>query len=154
MLQSAAGIKLSHVPYKGASGALMDVMGGRVPLMLSSVPTALGQIRAGKLRPIAVTASKRSPALPNVPTVEEAGYQGFDNGTWYGLLAPAATPEAVIKTLNAAANEALKAPEVREKILGEGGDAIGGASDRFAALLKSDYAKWGKVVRDTGATID
>jgi tripartite-type tricarboxylate transporter receptor subunit TctC len=154
MLQSAAGIKLSHVPYKGASGALMDVMGGRVPMMLSSVPTALGQIRAGKLRPLAVTASKRSPALPNVPTVEGAGYPGFDNGTWYGLLAPAATPEAVIRALNAAANEALKSPDVREKILGEGGDAIGGASDRFAALLKADYAKWGKVVRDTGATID
>lgn len=154
MLQQAAGIKLTHVPYKGASGALMDVMGGRVPLLMSSVPTSLSQIRAGKLRPIAVTATKRSPALPDVPTVEESGYPGFDNGTWYGFLAPAGTPEKIIQILNAAANQAIKAPEVREKILAEGGDALGGTPAQFAALLKADHAKWGKVVRDTGATID
>jgi tripartite-type tricarboxylate transporter receptor subunit TctC len=154
LFQKAAGIKFTHIPYKGAAPALTDVMGGRVPVMLSSVPTALSQIKAGKLRPVAVSAVKRSPALPDVPTIGEQGYPGFDAGTWYGLLAPTGTPPEVIKKLNLAANEAIKLPEVREKILAEGGDVVGGTSDAFATMLKADYDKWTKVVKESGAKID
>lgn len=154
LFQKAAGIKFTHIPYKGAAPALTDVMGGRVPVMLSSVPTALSQIKAGKLRPVAVSAVKRSPALPDVPTIGEQGYPGFDAGTWYGLLVPTGTPPDVIKKLNAAANEAIKLPDVREKILAEGGDVVGGTSEEFTAMVKADNAKWSKVVKDSGAKID
>lgn len=154
LFQKAAGIKFTHIPYKGAAPALTDVMGGRVPVMLSSVPTALSQIKAGKLRPVAVSAVKRSPALPDVPTIGEQGYPGFDAGTWYGLLVPTGTPRDVIKKLNAAANEAIKLPDVREKILAEGGDVVGGTSEEFTAMVKADNAKWSKVVKDSGAKID
>lgn len=154
LFQKTAGIKFTHIPYKGAAPALTDVMGGRVPVMLSSVPTALSQIKAGKLRPVAVSAVKRSPALPDVPTIGEQGYPGFDAGTWYGLLVPAGTPPEVVAKLNAVANEAIKQPEVRDKILAEGGDVSGGTSEEFAAMLKADSAKWSKVVKESGAKID
>lgn len=154
LFQKTAAIKFTHIPYKGAAAALTDVMGGRVPVMLSSVPTALSQIRAGKLRPIAVSADKRSPALPDIPTIGEQGYPGFNAGTWYGLLVPKGTPPEVVKAINTAANEALKMPEVREKILQEGGDVYGGSSERFSTLLKADYEKWGAVVKESGAKLD
>jgi len=154
LFQKTAGIKFTHIPYKGAAAALTDVMGGRVPVMLSSVPTALSQIRSGKLRPIAVSATKRSPALPDVPTIGEQGYPGFNAGTWYGLLVPAGTPSEVVKAINTAANEAIKTPEVREKILQEGGDVYGGTSAEFATMLKADYEKWGSVVKESGAKIE
>lgn len=154
LFQKAANIKFTHIPYKGAAAALTDVMGGRVPVMLSSVPTALSQIRAGKLRPIAVSAAKRSPALPDVPTIGEQGYPGFNAGTWYGALVPAGTPAEVVKTLNTAVNEAIKSPEVRERIRQEGGDILGGTPDEFATMVKADYEKWGKVVKESGAKID
>lgn len=154
LFQKTADIKLTHVPYKGAAAALTDVMGGRVPVMLSSVPTALSQIRAGKLRPIAVSADKRSPALPDVPTIGEQGYPGFNAGTWYGLFVPAGTPPNVVAALNTAANEALKMPEVREQILKEGGDVNGGSSEAFAAKVKADYEMWGPVVKSSGAKVD
>lgn len=154
LFQKTAGIKFNHIPYKGAAPALTDVMGGRVPVMLSSVPTALSQIRAGKLRPVAVTATKRSPALPDVQTVGEQGYPGFDAATWYGFLVPAGTPADVVSVLNAAANEAIKSEDVREKVLQEGGDVIGGTPERFAEVIKADYDKWGKVVQESGAKLD
>jgi len=154
LFQKTAGFKFTHVPYKGAAAALTDVMGGRVPVMLSSVPTALSQIKAGKLRPVAVSADKRSPALPDVPTIGEQGYAGFNAGTWYGLLVPAGTPPEVVKAINAAANEAIKLPEVREKVLAEGGDVSGGTPEKFAAMMKADYEKWGAVVKDSGAKLD
>lgn len=154
LFQQTAGIKFTHIPYKGAAAALTDVMGGRVPVMLSSVPTALSQIKAGKLRPVAVSASKRSPALPDVPTIEQQGYAGFNAGTWYGLFVPAGTPADIVKTINAAANAAVKSPEVREKILQEGGDVQGGTSEDFAAMVKADREKWGVVVKKSGAKID
>lgn len=154
LFQKTAGIKFTHVPYKGAAAALTDVMGGRVPVMLSSVPTALSQIRAGKLRPIAVSADKRSPALPDIPTIGEQGYPGFNAGTWYGLLVPKGTPAEVVQAINAAANEALKMPGVREKILQEGGDVYGGTPQQFATMLKADYEKWGAVVKESGAKLD
>src|SRR5256714_696155 len=108
LLQRAAGVKLTHVPYKGASQALTDTLGGQVQSLMSSVPSALSQIRAGRLRAIAVTSAERAQELPDVPTIAETGYAGFDASTWYGLVAPAGTPAPIVATLNAEANRALK----------------------------------------------
>jgi len=151
LLQRAAGVKLTHVPYKGASQALTDTLGGQVQSFMSSVPSALAQIKGGRLRAIAVTAAKRAPELPEVPTIAESGYQGFEATTWYGLLAPAGTPTAIIARLNAEVNRALKTPEVRERLASEGGEALGGSPEQFASFLRAEHAKWGRVVRESGA---
>src|SRR5690349_5346716 len=154
LLQRAAGIELVHVPYKGAAQALPDLMGGQVDLYSSSVSSSIGQIKGGKLRAIVVTSAKRSPALPEVPTVAQSGYPGFDADTWYGLLMPAGAPSAIVQRVNAEVNRLLLLPDLRERIGAEGGEALGGTPQRFAALLASDLAKWGKAVRQSGAKVD
>jgi tripartite-type tricarboxylate transporter receptor subunit TctC len=154
LLQRTADVKLTHVPYKGASQALTDLMGGQIDLYLSSVPSALGQIKGGKLRPLAVTGAKRSAQLPQVPTIAESGYKGFDVTTWYGLLYPAGTPEPIVKRMNEEVNRVLNAGDVREKLATEGGDALGGTPEQFAALLKADLARWGQIVKQSGAKVD
>jgi len=154
MFQKAAGIKTQHVPYKGASQALTDVISGNVELYMSSVPTLLGQIKQGKLRALAVTSAKRADDLPNVPTINESGYKGFDAVTWFGLLAPAATPKDVIAKLNAEFNKALKLPELGKRLGDEGADIAGGTPEEFAALIRRDSAKWAEVVKRSGAKID
>ena len=154
LFQNAAGVRFQHVPYKGSSQALIDLMGGQVQLYMSSVPTALSQIKGGKLRAIAVTGVKRAAELPKVPTIAESGYKGFDATTWFGLLTPAKTPPEIIKRLNAEVNKVLKEPEVRAKLASEGGDALGGSPEDFAKLLKADVGRWGKVVKDSGAKVD
>ena len=152
-LQKITGTKFVHVPYKGASGALPDLIGGRVDIFLSSVPTAQGQIASGKLRALAVTSLKRSPVLPNVPTVAET-YKGFEANTWFGILAPSGTPKPIIMTLNAEINKALNDKKVRATIEADGGEVLGGTPGEFAALIKSEIATWGQVVRDSGAKAD
>ena len=154
LFQKAAGIQTQHVPYKGAAQALTDVVGGTVELYMSSVPTLLGQIKQGKLRPLAVTSAKRVDDLPNVPTINESGYKGFDAVTWFGLLAPAGTPKDVIAKLNAEFNKALQQPALRKKLSDEGADPAGGTPEEFAALIKAEVPRWGKVVKDSGAKID
>lgn len=154
LLQRAAGVKLTHVPYKGASQALTDTLGGQVQSFMSSVPSALGQLRGGKLRALAVTSAKRSPELPAVPTVAESGYPGFEANTWYGLLVPAGTPAPIIALLNTEVNRVLAMPEVRARLASEGGDTLGGSSERFAAFLAAEHLKWGRVVRESGARVD
>ncbi|OWW20912.1 Bug family tripartite tricarboxylate transporter substrate binding protein [Noviherbaspirillum denitrificans] len=154
LMQKAAGIKLQHVPYKGSAQAITDLIGGQVDMYMSSVPSAIAQIKGGKLRPIAVTSAKRSDDLPQVPTLAESGYKGFDATTWFGFLAPAGTPTPIIARLNAEVNRVLKMPEVREKIGAEGGDVQGSTPEEFAALIKSDITKWGQIVKDSGAKID
>jgi tripartite-type tricarboxylate transporter receptor subunit TctC len=154
LFQKAAGIKTQHVPYKGAAMALTDVISGTVDLYMSSVPTLLGQIKQGKLRALAVTSAKRVDDLPNVPTINESGYKGFDAVTWFGLLAPAGTPKDVVAKLNAEFNKALQQPELRKKLGDEGADAAGGTPEQFAALIKDEALRWGKVVKESGARID
>lgn len=150
LFQKSAGIKLRHIPSRGANSALIDVVGGRIPVMLSSIPTALSLIQSGQLRAIAVSALSRSPVLPNVPTIAEQGYPGFNAGTWYGLLVPAGTPPDVVQKLNEIGNAALKSPEIVERILAEGGVVLGGTSEAFTEKLRTDNAKWSKVVKDAG----
>jgi len=154
MFQKAAGIDTQHVPYKGAAQALTDVISGTVELYMSSVPTLIGQIKNGKLRPLAVTSAKRVDDLPNVPTINESGYKGFDAVTWFGLLAPAGTPKDVVAKLNAEFNKALQNPELRKKLGDEGADPAGGTPEQFAALIKDEIPRWGKVVKESGAKID
>ena len=154
LLQRAAGVKLTHVPYKGAAQALTDTLGGQVRSFMSSVPSALGQLRGGKLRALAVTSAKRSPELPAVPTIAESGYTGFEANTWYGLLVPAGAPAPIIALLNAEVNRVLAMPEVRARLASEGGDTLGGPPERFAAFLAAEHAKWGRVVRESGARVN
>jgi tripartite-type tricarboxylate transporter receptor subunit TctC len=154
LFQKAADVKMQHVPYKGAAQALTDIISGNVDLYMSSVPTLLGQIKQGKLRPLAVTSAKRVNDLPDVPTINESGYKGFDAGTWFGLLAPAATPKDVVSKLNAEFNKALQQADLRKKLGDEGAEPLGGTSEQFAALIKDDMVRWGKVVKESGAKVD
>ncbi len=154
LLQRASGVKFTHVPYKGAAQAMTDLLGGQVQSFMSSVPSALAQIKGGRLRAIAVTSAKRAAEMPEVPAIAESGYAGFDATTWYGLLAPAGTPAAVIKRLNAEVNRALGMPDVSGRLAAEGGEVLGGSPERFASLLKADHAKWGRIVKESGAKVD
>ena len=154
LAENAAGIKLRHIPYKGAAQAMTDLVSGQIDLYMSSVPTLLGQVRNGKLRPIVVTSLKRSAQLPDTPSLAESGYRGFDAVTWFGVLAPAGTPASIVQQLNKAINEALKQPEVAEKLRSEGGDVLGGTPEQFDQLLRAEVPRWGKIVKDSGASLD
>ena len=154
LFQKAAEVKTQHIPYKGAAQALTDVISGTVELYMSSVPTLLGQIKQGKLRALAVTSDKRVDDLPQTPTINESGYKGFNAVTWFGFLAPAGTPADVIQKLNAEFNKALQQPALRKKLGDEGADAAGGTPEQFAALIRDEIPRWGKVVKESGAKID
>lgn len=153
-LQQAASVKFEHVPYKGANQALNDLIGGQIQLFMASVPTALGQVRTGKLRALAVTSAERVAELPEVPTVKESGYAGFDANTWFGLMVPAGTPDAVVATLNAAANKAMSTPEFENRIVSEGGKVLGGTPEQFTTRLVHDQKVWGEVIKTSGVTLD
>ena len=154
LAENAAGIKLRHIPYKGAAQAMTDLVGGQIDLYMSSVPTLLGQVRNGKLKVLAITSAKRSAQLPDVPTLAESGYKGFEAVTWFGVLAPAGTPAPIVAQLNKAINAALQQPDVADKLRAEGGDVLGGTADQFGALLKAEVPRWGKIVKDSGASLD
>ena len=154
LFQKAAGIKTQHVPYKGANQALTDIISGNVELYMSSVPTLIGHIKQGKLRALAVTSANRVDDIPNVPTINESGYKGFDAVTWFGLLAPAGTPKDVIAKLNAEFNKALKLPDLNKRLSDEGADPAGGSPEQFAALIKDEVPRWSKIVKDSGAKVD
>lgn len=142
-----AGIKMIHVPYKSGSAGLTDLMGGNVDMMFDQMYSAVPSIKADKLRPIAITSKKRSPLLPNVPSFAEVGYPKVEVLNWQGFIAPAKTPKPIIDKLNAAANEALKDPQVREIMLSQGNEIGGGSPADFATLIKSEAAKWSAVVK-------
>ncbi len=154
LLQREAGIKLTHIPYKGATQGINDVIGGQVQLYMSSVPTLLGHIKNGKLRPLAVTAAKRTDDLPQTPTVAESGYKGFEAVTWFGLLGPAKLPASVVRTANTELSKALNSPDLRKKLEDQGLNVTSSSSEEFAKLIKADIAKWAPVVKDSGAKAD
>ncbi|MFD0668638.1 Bug family tripartite tricarboxylate transporter substrate binding protein [Ramlibacter sp. MAHUQ-53] len=154
LLQREAGVKLTHVPYKGAAQGMTDVISGQVHLYTSSVPTLLGQIKNGKLRALAVTSSKRTDDLPQVPTVAESGFKGFEAVTWFGLLGPARLPAGVAATMGAELGKALASPDLRKKLEDQGLDVTPATADAFGQLIRSDIAKWGRVVKESGAKAD
>jgi tripartite-type tricarboxylate transporter receptor subunit TctC len=142
-----AGIQMIHVPYKSGSAALTDLMAGNVDLMFDQMYSAVPSIKADKIRPLAITSKKRSPLLPNVPSFGELGYPKVEVLNWQGLIAPKGTPKAIIDKLNAAANEALKDPQLRELMLSQGNEIGGGNPAEFAALIKTEGVKWSAVVK-------
>ena len=152
--QKRAGIKLTHVPYKGASQGATDVIAGAVQLYVSSVPTLIGHIRSGKMRAIAVTSAQRVGDLPQVPTIAESGYKGFEAVTWFGILGPANLPREMVTKLNADINKALKDPELKKKLDAQGADVLGGTPEQFSKLIHDDIGRWGQIVKDSGAKID
>ena len=154
IFKTAANIKIRHIPYKGSNPALMDVLAGNVDLMVSSLPSAMAQIKAGKLRPLAVTSARRSTSLPDVPTVAELGYKDFDVSTWYGLFMPAATPKDIVATVHAEVNKLLAMPDMKAAIQAQGAETQIMTAEQFSNLLKTDYQKWKGIVQASGATIE
>lgn len=149
-LASAGNVKLTMIPYKGASQGLIDVVGGNVDAYTSSMASLLGHIRGGKVRALAVTSAARSPDPPDVPTVAEQGFPGFEAVTWFGMVAPARTPAPILAELNAALQEALKSAAVIEKFRTDGSVPVATSPDEFGRFLRAETARWGKVVRDAG----
>lgn len=154
LLQKEAGVRLVHVPYKGAAMGLNDVIGGNVELYVSSIPTLIGHIKNGKIRALAVTSVNRVDDLPQVPTVAEVGYKGFEAVTWFGVLGPAGLPKDVVEKVNAEVNKALGAEDVKKKLEDQGVDIAGSTPEAFGKLVRDDIAKWGRIVKDSGAKVD
>jgi tripartite-type tricarboxylate transporter receptor subunit TctC len=149
-----AGVQIQHVPYKGSAPAVADLVGGQVQLMFDNLPSALPQIRGGKLRALAVTSATRAPALPDVPTIAESGLPGFEASSWFGLLAPAGTPREIIVKVNGEIDRWLATPEAKEKLSAQGANAAGGSPEDFAKHIAAETAKWAKVVKESGAKVD
>lgn len=149
-----AKVKLTHVPYKSAGPALIAVVSGEAPLSFLPALTVLPQVNAGKLRALAITSTKRSAALPDLPTVAESGLPGFEASQWYGMLVPTRTAATVISTLNEALVKIMRLPELQSRLLREGSIPIASSADEFAAYLRNEIAKWGKVVKYSGARVD
>lgn len=153
MLGKAAGIELTHVPYKGASAAVTDLVGGQVQVSVQSLPSSIAFIKGGKLKVLGVVNEQRVSALPDVPTIGET-IKGFGSTPWYGLFAPAGTPKAVVAQLQAAVARALDAPDTRDKLAAVGCEPFKGTPEQFAALIKDDLPRWARIVKDSGATVD
>ena len=150
-LNNLAGIKMTHVAYKGSGQAVTDLLGGHIQLMYSGFSSVMPHIKAGKLKPLAQTGAKRSPALPDVPTIAEQGFPKFEATAWYGVHAPAKTPKPIVSRLNAEFVKALKMPDVRERLSSLGFEIEGSTPEKYGAYIKSEIPKWAKVVKASGA---
>lgn len=153
MFKQKVGIDVQHVPYKGASAAATDVAGGTVPISVQSAPSSLGLIKAGKIKALAVTNEKRIGALPDTPSISET-IPGFGSTPWYGILAPAGTPPAIVNKLNAAIKTALADKDVQARLLKQGCEPLESSPQQFATLIKDDLANWEKIVKSSGARVD
>ena len=152
MLKLMTRTDMVHVPYKGLGPALVDLVGGRLHVIVSTMASALPQMKAGKIRPLAVTTSQRSAFFPEVPTMDEAGVKGYEFSTWYGLLVPAGTPQPIVDRLNAETRKALASTTVKEQFAAQGLEPSASTPQAFASYLRSEVSKWGKVVKASGAT--
>ena len=147
LFNAMAGVKMVHIPYKGNAGALTDIVGGHLDVVYNGVTSAIALIKGGKLRVLAVTSLQRTPALPDVPTLNESGLKGFEAVAWNGLTAPAKTPRDVIMKINADVLKVISSPELRERLKAEGSDPVGNSPEQFATFLRDEIAKWAKVIK-------
>ncbi|HXI36636.1 MAG TPA: tripartite tricarboxylate transporter substrate binding protein [Burkholderiales bacterium] len=154
MFTQMTGTDILHIPYKGSGPAVTDLLAGQVNMMFDNIPSSLPHIKAGKLRAIATTGAKRDPALPDLPTVAEAGVPGYESGVWFGLMVPAGTPKDIIGKLNAAAVQAAKAPEFVKRMTALGYNIIPGTPEEMAAMNKRDLALWAPIIKASGAKVD
>ncbi len=154
LFRTMTGVQMTHVPYKGSSPALTDLIGGQVQLMFDNLPSSLQFIKSGKLRALAVTSLARSQALPDVPTLAESGLPGFEASSWFGVLAPAGTPADIVAKLNGAVAAWLASPAAKEQLAAQGAIAAGGSPDAFVKHIADESAKWAKVVKASGAHVD
>ena len=150
LFSSMAGIEMTHVPYKGAGPALIDTLGGQVNLIMSSIVSGMPYAKAGRLRALAITTRTRSPALPELPTISESALPGYDFSSWYGLMVPAGTPQTVVARLHDETVKALKLPDLQQRLASEGCDAVGSTPEQLAAYIKTEMARWAKVVKASG----
>ncbi|MBK8321332.1 MAG: tripartite tricarboxylate transporter substrate binding protein [Betaproteobacteria bacterium] len=153
MLASRGGFEATHVPYKGAE-ALKDLLTGRVQFMFATIPSVIGHIKAGSLVAIGVSSVKRSRSMPEVPTIAESGFPGFEAGSWFGLFAPKGTSPAIIAELNKSVNEVIADRAIETKMVEEGADPVGGSPEKFAAFVRAEHEKWRAVVKASGASVD
>jgi len=155
LFKSMTGTFMTHIPYRGSGPALLDMVAGNMDVMFDNLPSSMAQIKAGKLKALAVTSSQRSAALPDVPTVEEAGHlKGFEASSWFGLLAPAGTPADVVNRIQQEVAKSLNTPAIKEKLLAQGAIPSGNTPAEFAKLIDAEHKKWAKVVKDSGAKVD
>ena len=150
LFAAMAGIELTHIPYKGTAPATADLIGGQVQIAFLGIPAVLPHLKTGKLRVLAVTGLQRSPELPDIPTVDESGVPGYEVSPWYGLLAPAGTPRAIVARLATESTKIVRTAEVKEKLSAQGAEAVGGTPEEYAAVIRADAATWARVIERTG----
>ena len=154
MMATDAGVDMTHIPYRGGGPAVTDVIAGQVPLLWVSIPAAAQFVKAGKLRALAVSTVKRSAVFPDVPTMIESGFKGFEVDSWYAMFVPAKTPQTIIDRLNKATVNVLAQPEVKEKLLGQGAEAVGDTPAQLSGVVKKEIAKWKQVVKSANIKVD
>ncbi len=154
LFKSMTGTEMVHVPYKGSAPAVIDLLAGRVQLMFDNLPSSLSQIKAGKLRAIAVTSARRAATLPDIPTIAEAGLPGYEATSWFGMHAPAKTPRDIIGKIHGTVSRALKSPDMHERLTSQGAEPVGNTPEEFSAFVQAEIQKWAKVVKASGAKID
>jgi len=154
LFKSLTGITMTHVPYKGSAGVLADVMAGQIALTMDNIPVYLPQVRAGRIRALAVSSAKRAASAPDIPTMMEAGVPGLEAVSWFGLVAPAATPKPIVETLSVETARILKLADVNKRISELGAEPVGSTPQQYAAFIQSEIVKWRKVIRDAGVRLD
>jgi tripartite-type tricarboxylate transporter receptor subunit TctC len=154
LFKSMAGVDMLHIPYKGSAPAITDLMAGQVQLMFDNLPSSIAQVKAGRLRAIAVTTLTRSPALPDVPTIAESGLPGYDASSWFGMHAPAGTPKDIVNKIHGVVAKALRTPEMIERLSTQGAQPVGNTPEEFTEFVRAEIAKWAKVVKASGARVD
>ena len=154
LLMNMTGTRMIHVPYKGAAGVLVDVLSGQLAIYLGAIASPLPHVKAGRLRALAVTTVARSPAAPDIPTLDEQGYKGFEFSTWYAISAPAGTPADIVAKLNTEIVRIVRQPDLRDRLAAEGSVVVGDSPEEFTAFVKTEIARWGKVVKQAGIKAD
>jgi tripartite-type tricarboxylate transporter receptor subunit TctC len=154
LFKAQAGVEMTHVPYKGAAPAMQDLVGGQIQVMFDNLASALGQVRAGKVKALAVTTAKRTALAPELPTIAESGLPGFDISTWFGVFVPAGTPRDVVDRLHREFTRALAVPGIREKVVGLGAEPVGNRPEEFAAYIQREADKYARVIKASGAKVD